>query len=91
MNRTAAPDTFTDDELTELALAADPDTPVAPDATVWMPEPSSTLPRAYLPAASRRSRPGSPLRTVTVVAVIAAFLAITAFGFCATYGQLVFA
>jgi hypothetical protein len=84
-------DAISDEELTALALAADPDTPVAPDATVWLAARESTLPAAYLPAASVRSRPASRLRTVTVLIVIAAFLSITALGFCATYGQLVHA
>ena len=82
---------ISDEELTALALAADPSTPVAPNAAPWVPPRASTLPSSYLPAASVRSRPASPLRTITVLIVIAAFLAITACGFCATYGQLVYA
>ncbi len=79
---------ISDEELTALALAADPDTPLAADAQPWQVARTSTLPDSYLPAASRRSRPQTPIRTATVVVVIAAFLAITVLGFCATYGQL---
>ena len=81
-------ESISEEELTALALAADPETPVAEDAQPWLTPRESTLPASYLPAASRVSRPQTPLRTATVVLVIAAFLAITVLGFCATYGQL---
>lgn len=83
---------ISDEELTALALAADPDAPLPddalPDALIhrdW------ALPMSYFPPASRSLRPPSRLRTVTAIVVIALFLAITAFGFCATYGPLQFA
>ncbi len=79
---------LTDAELEELALAADPETPVAADALPWLPEREQSLPTSYLPQPSIRSRPASRARTITALVVIAAFLAITALGFCATYGQL---
>jgi hypothetical protein len=82
---------LSDAELEELALAADPNTPLTADAMPWQPEREQSLPTSYLPQPSIRSRPASTTRTVTVLVVIAAFLAITALGFCATYGQLVHA
>lgn len=98
---TVAPDwePLSDDELTAMALAADPDTPVAPGAVPFrstLPAGVPTgfptgLPESYLPAASRATRPGGPVRTVVVAVIVAAFLIITAAGFCVTYGQLVHA
>lgn len=90
---------LSDDELTALALAADPNTLVAPDAvpfSLTLPAGLPTglptgLPESYLPAASRTTRPGGPVRTVVVAVIVAAFLLITAAGFCVTYGQLVHA
>ena len=79
---------LSDAELEELALAADPETPLEPGAMPWQPEREQALPVSYLPQPSLRSRPASRARTVTALVVIAAFLAITALGFCATYGQL---
>jgi hypothetical protein len=85
---TVPAETLTDDELTALALAADPDAPLTADAQPWQPERDQALPLSYLPQPSVRSRPASRVRTVTAMVIIAAFLAITALGFCATYGQL---
>ena len=79
---------ISDAELEALALS----TPFAEDPAA-VADPSlfrrSTLPTAYLPG----SMPGPHKRWQGIVAVIlvAAFLAITALGFCITYGQLSFA
>jgi hypothetical protein len=83
----AAEDTspLTDDELTALALAADPDAPLDPDAVEFAPVSGVTsLPAWYMPAAAIRTsaRWHRPL----IFAVIAAFLIIDAAGFCSTYG-----
>ena len=85
------PTELTDEELTALALAADPSAPLAPGAVPVGPARDWSLPMAYLPPAARVARPHSPVRTVAIFVVIAAFLAITGLGFCATYGSLVVA
>ena len=82
-----------DTELTALALAADPDTPVADDAvSVWdvlSEEASQTqfLPSWYMPLASA-SRPLTGWRRGLALLVVAALVLITAYGLCNTYGQL---
>jgi hypothetical protein len=83
---------LSDEELTELALAADPHVPLDPDATRiadYIHLSPGPLPAWYMPAVvvGRASR----LRTVVVLAIVAAFLAVTAAGLCATYGQVVLA
>ncbi|MDQ6614152.1 MAG: hypothetical protein M3083_05260 [Actinomycetota bacterium] len=95
-----AGETFSDDELTALALAADPDFELAQDAMcVWDvigPTGESgdraVLPEWYMPApmAGARPRRRSWHRWVAVL-VIASFLVIDALGLCITYGQLVVA
>ena len=80
---------ITDAELTALALAADPDQPLDPDAAPlsliagpgW-----SGLPSWYMPPVMIRG--ASRWRTGVVVAIVAAFLLINALGLCITYGQL---
>jgi hypothetical protein len=80
---------ITDAELTSLALAADPDQPLDPDAPPlsliagpgW-----SGLPSWYMPPVMMRG--ASRWRTGVVVAIVAAFLLINALGLCITYGQL---
>jgi hypothetical protein len=80
---------LTDDELTALALACDPEQPLDPDATPLDLRSQSfgLLPGWYMPpviaAGSRR------WQTPVVVAIIAAFLLIDALGLCITYGQLI--
>ncbi len=77
------------EELTALALAADPAEGPAADA---VPDPfvghPSTLPAAYLPGSS----PGPHSRGLAVVALalVALFVFIEAAGFCSTYGPLTF-
>jgi hypothetical protein len=86
---------FTDAELTALALAADPDAPLDPDAiplAMYPVQPGGTLPLWYMPPvmARRVGRVGG-WRTPMIVAIVAAFLLIDALGLCITYGQLVIA
>jgi hypothetical protein len=87
-DRTGGP--ISDAELTALALACDPNQPLDPDATpldLYPDRSFGLLPRWYMPPVtaigSRR------WRTPVVVAIIAAFLLIDAFGLCITYGQLI--
>jgi hypothetical protein len=76
-----------DDELEALALAADPDQPIAPDAEPWTDVATGLMPGWYMAPGVARRRRG--WRSVVVLVVIGAFIAINALGFCITYGQLV--
>jgi hypothetical protein len=83
---------FTDAELTVLALAADPDQRVDPDAmpfTAGRAGGDSYLPSWYMPTPTARVR--SRRQTAVVVAIVMALLLIEALGLCVTYGQLVVA
>jgi hypothetical protein len=91
-------DPITEDELTALALAADPDQPLDGDAvplSVYLSQlpglgpVSGLLPQWYMPPAMA-SR-GSKWRTSIILAIIVAFLMIEAWGLCSTYGQVVLA
>lgn len=80
------PDDITDEELTALALAADPDTVVPDDAVPF----TSTdhlgpglLPEWYMPAPSQR--PSTP-RTVLLAGFAIALFVINVGGVCVTYG-----
>jgi hypothetical protein len=91
---TGLPSGPSDDELTALALAADPDTTLDDDAVcLWDlngTRPGRALPEWYMPAPMGGPRPLQGWRRQIVVPIIASFLAITAFGLCNTYGQLGF-
>ena len=86
------PGTFTDAELTALALAADPDQPLNSDAVPMSDYLSSQsvglLPEWYMAPAMTRHISRVPQFIVMVV--IGAFLLIEAVGLCSTYGQLPF-
>jgi hypothetical protein len=80
---------FSDEELTALALAADPITSLATDAVPWgggelrMP---SLLPNWYMPSPSYQIK-GRWTRAI-VITLIVGFLVIDAFGLCITSGFL---
>ncbi len=81
---------FTDAELTVLALAADPDQELDPDAVPLVDDTSDLygpLPAWYMPPVHVTRR--TPLKTGIVIFLIASFLLIEALGLCVTYGQLV--
>jgi hypothetical protein len=82
---------ITDDELTAMALAADPTQPLSDEALpigIYLAQLPSPLPQWYMPPAiARQHRWWWPV----VIGVVAAFLIIDAFGLCSTYGPLVFA
>jgi len=85
-------DPITDEELTALALAADPDRPLDPEAvplSVYLAQVPGLLPQWYMPQATASC--GSRWRTSIVLAVIVAFVLIEAWGLCSTYGQVVLA
>jgi hypothetical protein len=81
-----------EDELSAEALGADPDTEVGADAVcLWEvtgTRARSLLPDWYMPAAVGGARLLHGWRRRVVFVVIAAFLTITAYGLCNTYGQL---
>ena len=85
-------------ELTVLALAADPDEPIGPDAvplSVYLSQVpgvaqvSGLLPSWYMPEAMATT--GRRWRTPIILAIILAFVMIEAWGLCSTYGQVVLA
>lgn len=89
-----SPADVTGDELAALALGADPDTPVDDDAVslhdLLGTERSSLLPEWYMPAPAGHAAPLRGWRRRVVWLVITAFLVITGFGLCNTYGDLHF-
>ncbi len=83
---------LTDEELTELALAADAGAPIPAGAVplaVHLSQFAAPLPLWYMPPVARSS--AGHWKTPVVVAVVAAFLLIDALGLCNTYGVLNFA
>jgi hypothetical protein len=83
---------FSDDELSALALAADPITTLADDAMPWGGGDARTpslLPNWYMPTPSYHLR-GRWTRAI-VITLIVGFLVIDAFGLCITSGFLSFA
>ena len=85
-------DELSDDELGAVALAADPDAPLDDDAVclsdVIEPHAPRLLPEWYMPTPMAGAAPLRGWRRRVVGLVIAAFLVITAYGLCNTYGQL---
>jgi hypothetical protein len=81
---------FTEAELTELALAADPGGPIDADAVPlsdYLGQMGGLLPSWYMPTPMTRT--GKSWRIPVVVAIVAAFVIIEALGLCSTFGQLV--
>lgn len=84
-----ADDQISDEELTALALAADPNAPLDADALPWYfgygfavnPLPDWYMPR---PMAARRGR-GT---TLVVASVVVGMIVVCAFGLCITSGFL---
>lgn len=88
-------DPLTDEELTALALAADPDMVVDADVpSFWAlsaGEPDGLLPEWYMPTPVGATRLPHGWRRRVVLLIIISFLAIAASGLCSTYGQIVLA
>jgi hypothetical protein len=82
------PSPISDDELTALALAADPDQAIDADAVPIAPtcDHAGLLPAWYMPVTARVTH--KRWHKVLVIAAIIGFVAINAFGFCITYGLL---
>lgn len=89
---------ITDEELTELALAADPDARVADDAVPLSellgaegsPATGDLLPGWYMPPPMGSSRLLQGWRRRIVLLIVASFLLINALGLCSTYGTVGF-
>ena len=74
-----------DAELTELALAADPDAPIPDDAVPFGHRTSGALlPAWYMPVPMGASRSGR--MRLTVGLIVMSLLALNAAGLCVTYG-----
>lgn len=89
LETSATSDSFSDDELTGLALAADPNAPIDLNAVPWnwgFGFERSLLPDWYMPRPIAGGR-GSGTRVV-VCTVVAGLLIIGAFGLCITCGFL---
>ncbi len=88
-------DPFTDEELAELALAADPDAELPADAAcLWdltTGDEAALLPEWYMPAPMAGALGAHRWWRWVAVAIIVAFLAIDAYGLCSTYGEVVLA
>ena len=83
-------DPFTEAELAELALAADPDLPIDADAiplAEYLGQADGLLPPWYMP--SPMVRGGSRWRLPVVLVIVGVFVVIEALGLCSTFGQLV--
>lgn len=80
---------FTDEELTALALAAEPGAPIGQDAVplaLYLGRTSGPLPEWYMP--SPMTRVHAWWRLPVVMTIVGAFLIIEALGLCNTYGIL---
>jgi hypothetical protein len=79
----------TDEELTELAMSADPNAPIDADAVPWQfgfGFERNLLPDWYMPRPmGRRRNKGT---TAVVLSVVAGLVVICAFGLCVTSGFL---
>jgi hypothetical protein len=82
---------LTDEELTALALAADPHAPIGENAipmSVHLAQFGTPLPLWYMPPAVALAGAGHRWRVPFVAAIVGAFLLIEALGLCNTYGIL---
>ena len=79
---------FTDDELEALALAADPDAPLDPDAAPLRLDASEgPLPDWYMPALpAATARVGGRGRRWVIGTLVVSFLVVNGAGLCVTYG-----
>ena len=80
---------FSDEELTALALDADPHPDIDPRAAPWRPVANAVtglLPEWYMPAVSGSRR--GPGARVAVGVIVAGFVLINALGLCITYGYI---
>ena len=84
-------DGFTDAELTALALAADPDEPLDPEAiplSEYLGQEPGLLPQWYMPMAMARCG-ANRWRAPVVLGIVLAFVVLEALGLCSAFGQVV--
>lgn len=86
---------FTEEELIELALAADPDTEPAADAMplhefLGASGPAELLPDWYMPAPAGTGHLLHGWRRRVVLGIVASFVLLNAYGLCSTYGYVSF-
>ena len=82
-------DILSDDELTELALSADPDAPIDLDAVPWHFSQGfsrNLLPEWYMPIPLARGRGRGA--QIAAVSVVVGMIVVCAFGLCITSGFL---
>jgi hypothetical protein len=82
-------ESISDDELTALALAADPDGTLSPDAQPWhfsQGFSGNLLPEWYMPIPMARGRGRGA--QIAAVSVVVGMIVICAFGLCVTSGFL---
>ncbi|MGI8663189.1 MAG: hypothetical protein ACR2LQ_08260 [Acidimicrobiales bacterium] len=84
---------ITDEELTKLALAADPEAPLPVDAVSFWEVASgeALLPSWYMPSPMPGGRRLRGWRRRVVLVLVATFVLIDAYGLCSTYGSIVIA
>lgn len=79
-------ESFTDDELAEAALSADPDAPIPEDAVPFgqADHDRALLPEWYMPVpgSTRRTR----LRVVAIAVIVGSLVVVSGAGLCVTYG-----
>jgi len=84
---------ISDEELTALALAADPDAEVGADAVPFdlgdVGSPPG-LPGWYMPVPQGLPRPLRGWRRAVGLVVVGSFVLINAYGLCSTYGVVAF-
>jgi hypothetical protein len=90
-------DGFTDEELAEQAMAADPDATVPDDAVPLSellgeegPGTGDLLPGWYMPPTVGGNRVLRGWRRRIVLVIVISFLLIDAYGLCSTYGHVGF-
>ena len=86
---------FSDEELTELALAADPLTGVDEGAVpisefLGSADTGELLPDWYMPAPAGAGRLLQGWRRRVVLLIVASFVLLNAYGLCSTYGYVGF-
>ena len=83
---------ISDEELTALALASDPEMEIPHDAvpfgTMFATSAGTMLPAWYMPASVGLVTTGRRWKRIVALVVIAAFLLINAYGLCSTYGGI---
>ena len=83
------------DELTRLALAADPDAAIPADAAPFVCTvdggADALLPSWYMPGGIPSARGRPRWIKVLIVVLIVAFLVVDAYGLCSTYGDITIA